>query len=287
MTAAVTDRAHGYARYKRSGGCRCNVCGYATSEYNARRLAAIAAGTWQPYVDAAPAREHIARLAAVGVGPVRIARLSGVSRSTIKDVKSGATRRVRPEVAASLLAVPAVPMPRTPVGLDATGTKRRIGARAAQGWTLTHQARELGMSIHNISDLMRQKWVTPRMAQRVADVYDRMCWQLPPDPDSPAAKRSRLWAARHGYPVPLAWDDETIDDPAASPEGVPARDPDELDPVRVSYVCAGKPVPELTKAERHAAAVALMAAGHTLKETSRRVHLDRRTVHKLLTEGTS
>ncbi|HEX5200913.1 MAG TPA: hypothetical protein VFW27_13360 [Actinoplanes sp.] len=67
----TSSRPHGYARYKLDG-CRCYVCGWARSTYEQNRQKQIIAGTWKPWVQAGPARAHLVKLKAAGVGERRV-----------------------------------------------------------------------------------------------------------------------------------------------------------------------------------------------------------------------
>ena len=51
--------------------------------------------------------------------------------------------------------------------------------------------------------------VTLDAHDRIADAYDELSMR-----QGPSVRNRRL-----GYPPPLAWDDETIDDPRARPKG--------------------------------------------------------------------
>ena len=128
---------------------------------------------------------------------------------------------------------------------------------------------------------MDRSRITVKTARTVSAMYDRLSMQ--PAPESITAARTRLWASRKGFAPPLAWDDETIDDPMAEPAGLLTRDPNELDHVRVRRACAGKFVPDLTRAERYALAAWLVTSGRTYKETAQRAHVSRETSHRLLT----
>lgn len=86
----MAERPHGYARYKLDG-CRCYTCGWARAQYEENRQRAIAYGTWQPHVPAAPVREHIVQLQQCGMGLRAIAAAAGNFRST-------ADRQTRSEV---------------------------------------------------------------------------------------------------------------------------------------------------------------------------------------------
>lgn len=103
--------------------------------------------------------------------------------------------------------------------IDAIGTRRRLQALSAIGWTQTHLADELEVSVQSLHQLAtdERRTVTAVTAERVRELYDRL--SMTPGPSAMA----RTTAKRNGWAPPLAWDDDTIDDPDAEPEGVVTR----------------------------------------------------------------
>jgi hypothetical protein len=221
--AVVAERPHGYARYKLDG-CRCNVCGFAVSEYTRLRTKAIRTGTWR--VDAEKVRAHVRSLMAAGMGRRRIAAVADVNGSTLSRHLYGRNGRpapvtmrhdlaqkllnVRPDLAPSAL-VPSV------------GTVRRLRALAAIGWTLPEVAAAAGWTLPNLCDLVSSTngQVTVRTARMVAALYERL--SMTP-PAGPGAARARARAGRRGWVPPLAWNEGAIDDPKARPHGMPLVD---------------------------------------------------------------
>lgn len=108
----------------------------------------------------------------------------------------------------------------------AIGTTRRIQALYALGWTCVDMGREVGVSKESIARMMRGDFqlVTPPVLKRVKTVYARLSMTVPTDNQSAQRglcrihERARRDAARRGYVPPLAWDDESIDNPAATPD---------------------------------------------------------------------
>jgi transcriptional regulator with XRE-family HTH domain len=206
---------------RHSSGCRCAPCRAAGAAWQRNRHRQQAYGRWQPYVDAEPARAHVRELMAAGLGCSRVAELAGVNRRMIGHLLYGAphkgappTRRIRPRHAAALLAVqPTLDVLADGALTDATGTRRRLRALAALGWPANHLAHQLGMNPVPVRTLMRgdRQRVTAATARKVAALYDRL-WNTPGPSETTSAR-----AARTGWPVPLAWDDESIDDQAARP----------------------------------------------------------------------
>lgn len=95
--------------------------------------------------------------------------------------------------------------------IDATGTRRRIRALMWMGWSQESIGRQLGVTSPAVRGWLRGRSVLRTTAGRVAELYDRL-WCVP----GPNVKAHHYAAAR-GWPSPLAWDDDEIDDPAARP----------------------------------------------------------------------
>lgn len=100
------------------------------------------------------------------------------------------------------------------------GTQRRIRALMAAGWGLRKIADHMGITKSAVGRLCRDPLprVTILLAMRVRAAYDAL-WRGPDHCDR-GVMRTRLYAARRGWAPPLAWDDDTIDDPDARPTGM-------------------------------------------------------------------
>jgi hypothetical protein len=112
-----------------------------------------------------------------------------------------------------------------PSRIDPTGTRRRVEALMVLGWSRARMAREIGMGETAFKKAVRKERVTARLARQVAGLYDAW-WDKNPVEHGVsvnAAARVRAEASRAGFYGPLAWDDDTIDDPTA----VPIMDADE------------------------------------------------------------
>lgn len=218
----MSQRPHGYARY-RLDACRCDTCRAACSAYNRRTTMAKTAGTWQPFVDAQPVREHIAALAAAGIGLRRAAQLAGLDRKCLQALTSGVNGRapstkVRPKTARAILAVEPDPtlLPARQI-VDGVGTTRRIQALTAIGWSLSEQARRIGWTTQNYAPVAHGRPITAATARLIADLYDQLA--MTPAPAGYSATRTRRYATAKGWAPPLAWDDDHIDDPGTRPGG--------------------------------------------------------------------
>lgn len=182
------------------------------------------------YIDAGPARARVRELGEAGIGWRRVAMLAGLNPSVVSKLLYGDTRRgqapcerIRPETAEKILALE-VSMELVAEGtpIDATGTKRRVHALVACGWSQQKVATRLGMAGSNFHLCITSERVTAGTARKVAALYDELWDQPPPEDthrDKIAASRSRRYARERGWPPPMAWDDDTIDDPAAEPQG--------------------------------------------------------------------
>lgn len=128
--------------------------------------------------------------------------------------------------------------------VDATGTKRRIQALIAMGWTLQEVSTDAGGYTKNWCHLiLNQETVTSTTAAKIAAVYERLSMTVP---TGPYRQRTRSRAARNGWLPPLAWDD--IDTDEAPPV---ADETKEIDPVVVERILAGDWRCKTTLAERY------------------------------------
>lgn len=105
--------------------------------------------------------------------------------------------------------------------VDATGTRRRLQALAALGWSAREIAERHGLHRDTVRWWYRMPRVERATAVKVAAWYDEMSMMLPPMETSSerrSATTTRGQARAKGWPPPLAWDDDMIDDPNAAPD---------------------------------------------------------------------
>lgn len=176
-------------------------------------------------VPAARVVEHLEALVAAGVTRTGIAETAGVSKTGVCKILRGDQPTVRRAVAAALLAVRVadiVNRDRERGFVPGVGSQRRVQALMAIGWR--HQdmnawLRANAPQTRHYSQLILSKpgdLLERRTADAIRALYNAL-WSTP----GPSAK-TRARAAAMGYVPPLAWDDDTIDDPAARPAGVDA-----------------------------------------------------------------
>ena len=199
--------------------CRCRACTDAATRWQRHYNHARAHGA-RLTVDATPIAQHVARLLAVGMTQDDIAEAAGVTRGTVRNIRRGRVQRVSHVTAGRLLAV----KPRSAGGhaeVSARGTARRLQSLACMGWDCETLAPIVGYSATFLRHLRAEMRPTVHAATRdhVHAVWDRLA--LVPHVGATAG-RARMFAARHGWAPPLAWDDDTIDNPDARPH--PARD---------------------------------------------------------------
>lgn len=149
----VRDCQHPHARHEHGtrlgyilDRCRCLPCAAANSDYERLRRRQRAYGrTLAGWVDAEPVRAHVHALQAAGLGWQTISKRAGVHNGAVSKLLYGRrredgrveppTRRINPDMARKLLAVPVPGIDELPGGarVDGTGTTRRLQALVAIG----------------------------------------------------------------------------------------------------------------------------------------------------------
>lgn len=215
-----------------------------------------------------PVSDHIKLLEQAGMSTTAIWKASGISRSLFYCVRDMRYPRCRIVTAQAVLAVKATTV--VPANVTSTqhvsgvGTRRRIRALMAIGWSHAAMRAKSGVltavALNQKGDL-----VTRAMYDRVRALYDDL--SMTPGPS--AKTRARAVAA--GYPPPLSWDDDAIDDPAATPTGVPttAWDPAGYDESRVERRINGDRSIRLHKGESVEVVRRMLADGRTQNEIRR------------------
>ncbi|MFI6587479.1 hypothetical protein [Embleya sp. NPDC050493] len=268
-TTAKAPPRRTYTRGRRHGtvscastGCRDPRCRTTINRYDKERRVRSEQGTWQPFADAGPVRAHINTLLDTGTSLRAIADLAGVQRETLRRVLRPDTARLYRVTAERLLAVTAPTDPltaaRAETDVDATGTRRRIQALIALGWTRRALAEHLGRTPAQVGILTRARLVHARTATDVRTLYDRLSMTSGPH------DQARAEAAARGWTPPLAWDEGTLDDPTAEP-----------DP-------GATPTPAKRAAHTAHEARHLLAAGTSRHETAERLGIGLAHLRKLV-----
>ena len=208
--------------------CRCRPCRDSVRAYEQARGRARAYGK-VAYVPADPVRAHVRALQAQGMGWKRIARAAGINDSVMWKLIYGdpsrpqaPSKRVRPATEAAILSV-TLNLGAT-VGVPSVGTRRRLQALVAIGWSQRKLAARLGMTPANFGKVIHGNTtpnVTVATQKAVVALYDQLWNQPPPHAewrDHIAYSRALNHAVGYDWFVPLAWDEDDIDDPDAQPD---------------------------------------------------------------------
>ena len=219
MTAHTCTRHEpGTAACYRKHGCRCDQCLAAIRLERKRQKHARATGR-RSRVPAGPIRAHVQRLVDGGMGRAEIARRADVEIVTISRLLRGDLATMRRDRAGRIASVAPAPVEGQLVGLvDATGAIRRMRALAAIGWSHAEVMRRAGRRPADAFKMCQTGRCYASTRAALARVYDELWCQRPAWSASTSKVIHR--AAREGWPPPMAWDDDTIDDPAARPCGV-------------------------------------------------------------------
>lgn len=209
--------------------CRCDECREANRVAAAERTRLKAYGRYESYIDAAPARAHVNALGAQGMGWKRVARAAGLSPSTVWKLMYGdpsrnrePNKRVKRVTADAILGVELDLAPGAKV--DATGTRRRLQGLVTLGYSQSKLAERLGVGPANFGTMFHHRGqVLKATADAVQVIYDELS-MTPAVPtsshDAGGIQRAKNRAAYFKWLPPLAWDDEAIDDPTATPAGI-------------------------------------------------------------------
>lgn len=162
----------GYHHYR----CRCPECrsAAATYERNRARQKARPDGVWQPYVPADEAREHLLALRKMGIGPVTVAKVSGVPNGSITKILYGSktsppSRQVKRSTAERILAVNASRVDGY-VRIPAGPTWRLLDDLLTQGYTKSYIA-QLLTGEHADSIQISKKTVRAETARKVERIH--------------------------------------------------------------------------------------------------------------------
>ncbi|MGQ4437967.1 hypothetical protein ACN6LI_003333 [Streptomyces violaceoruber] len=253
---------HGTAnRYSiRTNPCRCDLCTRAASRAALERKVAQQSGR-SKRVPSGPALAHLARL--TESAPIaQIALATGAPRSSLSRLLVERRPTISRTLAEKILAVKAVDRS-TMSMVSSIGAQRRLQALYTLGHWRKTIAEASGLTPQTISELLRGTWsrITVECDDAVRRAYARLSMSLG------GCERNLVRARREQWAPPLAWDDDTIDDPAGRPDTAVEADPfaaeegaQHVDLVAVDAYLKGRPVP-LSEAERLAALLAAPSRG--------------------------
>jgi plasmid maintenance system antidote protein VapI len=205
MTADHTPSRGCYQR-----GCRLPECVRESYRYEKHLALDLARGR-RRQINATQTRAHAERLVAANWTHGQIAEAAHVARSVIGSLLDGRPK-VRSSTALAVLSIPIGPPPVPVVGVDATGSMRRIQALMTIGHNCQTIARHTAVSDDKITRIAAGWFTTvsPQTASAIARAFRALV--AAPGTSS----RARGHARRNNWHGPLAWDD--IDDPNAVPD---------------------------------------------------------------------
>lgn len=220
--------------------CRCDDCREAATSYERNRRRQTLYGRYDTgRVDAEPVREHIRFLMENGVSVKQTAKLTGLSTSTVGAIIWGRPERGHPpyarvmkQTADKILTVKPT-LENMSLGhiTEGTGTGRRLQALIAIGWSQTRLARKLGVQVSNMSRALAGDPVMVSTALNVKALFEQL-WNQPQEGVDQrtkiSANRARNYAKARGWLPPMAWDEDTIDDPTFTPNLKTRHDPSHL-----------------------------------------------------------
>lgn len=162
-------------------------------------------------VDASRSRAVVALLRSSGLDLNQISQLSNTPVTVIRALRRGHCTHVTRLVDARLRAVVDQ---MAGEWVDGTGVARRLQALQAIGWSRQQLATHLHIPLSELERLLTGERCSALTRAHVCRLYDRI-WDQPRTDQG--GKHTCTLAAKAGYAVPMAWDDDTIDDPTAQP----------------------------------------------------------------------
>ena len=213
------------------------------------------------------------RMIAAGMTAPAIADATGVSENTASNwlakIRTGKTFRLGP--AACHLLVNA----KTPTDgyVGTTGPRRMLQALARIGWScdeLTRRVREHGHTVggntlHAVRTGKTER-VRAWLANDITELYRALQWTTGQSDQSIRIAIANNWAS------PLAWEDDTIHDPATRPVGLvtTADPPAIIDESRIQRRIDGDRTVRLHKGESAEVVRRMLANGFTGRQINRR-----------------
>ena len=166
----AANKPHG-DRMRYMGGCRCDLCRKANSEYERQRQIARKDGDWNGIVPASRARRHLNRLSRLGVGRRAVADATDIGETILSEVRSGKRRNIRARTEWLILAV-------TPEAaadhalVSAAHSWKLINLLLGAGFTRGYIAQQLGNKRAALQ--LSEHQVTVRHAADIERLYKRL-----------------------------------------------------------------------------------------------------------------
>ncbi|ABD58068.1 hypothetical protein P755_gp096 [Mycobacterium phage Quink] len=188
-------------------------------------------GEPQGLVPMGRAQEHLSALRDAGVTLPRMAKLSGVSARSLELILYGERESVRALTEQKILSIgisQATELKdKGKSQVASLGTVRRLQSLRRLGYSIKDLADRVGLTRAALDAILGQpdrKWVNQSTAEAVKKVFAEL--QATPPPETATTRRAAEVAKERGWPLPLAWDEDAIDDPSAEPHDVERRKTD-------------------------------------------------------------
>ncbi len=225
MTTAIREAPHHRnLTCVKEYNCHRPECMARSRAYQRSRHRRMGYGTWEPFVDAEPIRQHLIMLRENGISSAQVAQAAGLYTATVNGflyaLNSSRPRKKRAtrEIAEKILAVTVDQG--IPHFSDATGTRRRLQALARIGWPMKALGPHIGVNPATVNRLTLQSQVYGATAKAVEQAYGELKNQRPEEHGvAPGLTvRARNRAEHEGWPDPQWWEDYGhIDDPDFDP----------------------------------------------------------------------
>lgn len=213
--------------------CRCDDCREGNRIREERRRKLIAYGRYDSgLVDATPARTHVLELSEQGIGYKRVAEISGLHKTTVRQLvwgrddgirKGELAKRIKRQTSDAILAVqPSLDLLGERVPVPSAPYVRRLMALVALGWSQSQLAQQLGIERSNFRYIpeyeragshRHRATMGAGTARAIVALYAEISNRMPPETNQReriAASRARGYAREKGWPLPMDW--EAVDD---------------------------------------------------------------------------
>jgi hypothetical protein len=216
----MNSERHGHYLGYVNDKCRCDQCREAWRAYQAKRSRDIAYRGREVTERVNPdrARRHILKLRDRGIGARTVEAATGISSFSIFKIAAGEREWIGADTEAAILSYKTPPLTALTdrSRIEGIGTHRRIRALQAIGWSLRDIAERVGCTGSNIGEVLRHDRVRAKTARAISEVYEDL-WNKPA-PEGYRRTKSLIAARANGWAPPLAWNDDEIDDPDATPD---------------------------------------------------------------------
>lgn len=179
-----------------------------------------------PMIAMEPITDHVRQLHDHGLTQERISALSGVPVGIVEQVLHAdpPISSIRFSLAHKLLAVhPSTAAPDDDAMITGRGLQRRCQALMALGWSPRRIADAAHVDRADIQHALLAHPLPFAIAHNIVEAYQHLS-NHPPTVHTPgqqaAATRARNHARLHRFAPPAAWDDDTIDQDDARPQGI-------------------------------------------------------------------